>query len=350
MLKHARRTPDDETHARWLEQLALLLHAGIPLQAALPLLMQLQLAREQAYWQPVWTTVAQGHALSNGLTALSGFSTTDLALLAGGEDSGQLEPQLQRLANRRRRQLEVRRRILRAVRYPAGMLVGTLMIGGFLLLQVVPQFAQLYAQFGATLPLLTCAVLALSTGVQAHWHWLLPALAIPLAGALLAWRQRPSWRRRVLELLWRLPLAKRPTRLYWLALWHRALADLLAATLPLPDALARCASLVAPSPLSAGQNALQASVLTGHRLAQAVDQAPGYPDLSARMIALGEESGMLVTMLQTLATQYEQALDASCDSLLALLEPLLMALLGLLVGTLVMALYLPLFQLGQVMQ
>lgn len=350
MLKREGRTPDDEGHARWLEQLALLLRAGIPLQSALPLLMQLQQAGEQAYWQPVWTAVARGHALSTGLGTLRGFTATDLALLAGGEDSGQLEPQLQRLAGRRRRQLEVRRRILRAVRYPAGMLAGALLIGGFLLLQVVPQFATLYAQFGATLPLLTRGVLALSTGVQTHWPWLLPALVLPPTAALLAWRHRPSWRCRVLGLLWRLPLAKRPTRLYWLALWHRALADLLAAALPLPDALARCARLVAPSPLGTGQQALQASVLGGHRLAQAVDAAPGYPDLSAQMISLGEESGMLVAMLETLASQYEQALDTSCDSLLALLEPLLMALLGLLVGTLVMALYLPLFQLGQVMR
>lgn len=349
MLKRGPPVPDAEAHARWLEQLAMLLQAGISLQAALPLLMQLQLAREQPYWQPARTAIEQGRSLTQGLHGLRGFSATDLALLAGGEDSGQLVPQLQRLAARHRRQLDVRRRILRAVRYPACILVGALLIGGFLLLQIVPQFAQLYAQFGATLPTLTQVVLDLSLLVQQQWPWLLTATLLPPIAALLAWRHLAGWREHVFRLLWHLPLAQRPTRLYWLALWHRSLADLLAAALPLPDALTRCASLVAPSPLACAQPALQASVLAGHRLSRAVQDAPGYPDLSAQMLSLGEESGMLVAMLQALATQFEQALDTSCDNLLALLEPLLMALLGAVVGTLVMALYLPLFQLGQVM-
>lgn len=348
MLNRA-RAPDADARAAWLARLAALLEAGLPLQQALPLLALSRRDNERPHWRLLEQGVQQGLSLSRSLAAVPSFSTGDRALIACGEDSGQLAAQLQRLAASHLRAQGVRRQLRRALRYPLVVLGGTLLVTLFLLMEVVPTFAGLYGQFGARLPALTEAVLALS-----HWvtTWGLPASATLVGGILLlrqAWTHQQGLRRWLLARLWTLPLTRRVTRSHWLALWHRLLADQMEAGLPLPTALDRCADLVAESPLRSAQAGLKAGVEAGQPLSMLLTAAPGYPPDCGALVALGEESGLLVLLLRTLSDDFEQHFDEACQQLTSLVEPVLMALLGLVVGTLVMALYLPLFQLGQVM-
>lgn len=340
--------PDAIAHAAWLSRLSMLLMAGLPLQQALPLLRLNQPARFQPYWQRVVEGVEQGLTLSRSVQPLAGFTAMDRLLIACGEEGGRLEDQLSRLAGRHQRQLHVRRQVRKALRYPLVVMAGTLLVTGFLLARVVPEFATLYGQFGAALPALTQGVLNASDWLATDWPWLLTALLLPVLAHAVAWRYWSPWRHAVLSMLWHLPPARTATRTFWIGGWHRLLADLLGSGLTLPDALDRCAALVAESPLADGQSAIKQAVLSGRTLAAAIHDSANFPPESGSMIALGEESGMLVNMLETLANDFEQRFDSACEQLLALLEPLLMGLLGLLIGALVMALYLPLFQLGQV--
>lgn len=147
-------------------------------------------------------------------------------------------------------------------------------------------------------------------------------------------------------MMWRMPLIGAMTQAHWLGLWHRTLHETLRAGLPLLDALSETAALVQESPLALAQSNIADAVAQGQRLSESLAKWPAYPALSTQMIAIGEESGMLVNLLDELAQQFEAELESRCALLLKLLEPTLMAGLGVLVGTIVMALYLPLFELG----
>ncbi len=340
--------PDAAARQRWLQQLATLLQAGIALHPALDLLALQQTSQHHAYWLPVRHGIEQGRPLSACLAGLRGFSGSDSALLAIAEQAGQLDRQLARVATLQARRLALRRQILRTLRYPLLVLLGALLVSGFLLTHVVPGFAGLYQSFGAELPWLTQKILALSQLMQRIWAYGLVGLIALGFTAILAWHRSVRWRRQVHTLLWHSPVIGALTQAAWLGQWHRALHETLQAGLPFVDALGHAGRLMAESPLAAAQPRLQQAVQSGQRLSESMRREPFYPLLCSQMIAIGEESGMLVTLLQELARQFENDLDTRCEQVLKLLEPLLMAGLGVLVGIIVMALYLPLFQLGQV--
>lgn len=340
--------PDAVAQQRWLQQLATLLQAGIALHPALELLTLQQADTYRSYWRQVGQGVEQGQALSACLAELPGFARSDAALLAMAEQSGRLDLQLARLAELQARRLALRTRILRTLRYPLLVLLGALLVSGFLLTQVVPGFASLYQGFGADLPWLTRQVMALSAFLQSAWPWLLLTLLITAIALAQLWRRHAGWRRYLHRLLWYSPVTGAIARASWLGQWHRALHETLQAGLPFVDALAHSARQVAESPLAPSQPRLQQAVHGGQRLSEALAREPRYPAPCRQMIAIGEESGMLVALLRELARQFENDLDSRCEHALKLLEPVLMAGLGVLVGIIVMALYLPLFQLGQV--
>jgi len=331
---------------RWLQQLATLLKAGIALHPALELLSLQQPVAQQSYWLPVISGIEQGQSLSSVLAQQAGFRLSDTQLIAVAERSGQLDVQLERLAHEQARRLQLQQQVRSAMRYPLFVLIGALAVTVFLLWRVVPGFADLYRSFGAELPWLTQQIMALSQLVQ----WLaLPCLLMMGSAFLLArrqWQSSEKFRCRIFQVLWRLPLIGAMTQAHWLGLWHRTLHETLRAGLPLLDALSETAALVQESPLALAQSDIADAVAQGQRLSDSIAKWPSYPALSTQMIAIGEESGMLVSLLDELARQFEGELESRCALLLKLLEPTLMAGLGVLVGTIVMALYLPLFELG----
>lgn len=330
----------------WLQQLATLLKAGIALHPALELLSLQQPTAQQSYWQPVITGIEQGQSLSSVLAQQTGFRPSDIQLIAVAELSGQLDVQLERLAHGQARRLQLQQQVRSAMRYPLFVLIGALAVTVFLLWRVVPGFAELYRSFGAELPWLTQQIMALSQLVQ----WLgLPCLLTLCCLFFMArrqWHASSIFRSRMFRALWRLPLIGAMTQAHWLGLWHRTLHETLRAGLPLLAALSETAALVRESPLALAQSDIANAVSQGQRLSESIAKWPTYPALSTQMIAIGEESGMLVSLLDELAKQFEAELESRCALLLKLLEPTLMAGLGVLVGTIVMALYLPLFELG----
>jgi len=344
MSKPKPATPQQQQ--RWLQQLSTLLKAGIALHPALELLSLQQPEAQQRYWQPVITGIEQGQSLSSVLAHQRGFRSGDIQLIAVAERSGQLDVQLERLAHGQARRLQLQQQVRSAMRYPLFVLIGALAVTIFLLWRVVPGFADLYHSFGAELPWLTQQIMALSRQVQ----WLgLPCLLTLSAAFFLArrqWHTSALFRRHTFQTLWRMPLIGAMTQAHWLGLWHRTLHETLRAGLPLLDALSECAELVRESPLAPAQADIVDAVAQGQRLSDSIAKWPVYPALSAQMIAIGEESGMLVNLLDELTQQFEAELENRCAQVLKLLEPTLMAGLGVLVGTIVMALYLPLFELG----
>lgn len=331
---------------RWLQQLATLLKAGIALHPALELLSLQQSPAQQDYWSPVTAGIEQGQSLASVLARQDGFRSSDIQLIAIAERSGQLDRQLERLAQLQFRRLQLQEQLSNAIRYPLLVLLGALAVTGFLLWRVVPGFAELYRSFGAELPWLTQQIMAMSELVQSLGLPALLTLVLLFALARQQWHARPSFRRRSRQMLWHWPLVGALTQAHWLGLWHRTLHETLLAGMPLLEALQEAAELVHESPLGLAQNEIADAVAQGQRLSESIAKWQTYPALSAQIIAIGEESGMLVSLLEELARQFESELESRCARLLKLLEPSLMAGLGVLVGTIVMALYLPLFELG----
>lgn len=346
MSRSLTRTVTADQQQRWLQQLATLLQAGIALHPALKLLDLQQPAAQRPYWQPVIAGIEHGESLSSVLSRQRGFRPGDVKLIAIAERSGQLDRQLLRLARSQTRRLQLQQQVRSALRYPLFVLLGALSVTVFLLWRVVPGFADLYRSFGAELPWLTQQVMALSRHVQ----WLgLPCLLLITGLTLLArwqWGTRAGFRCHIHDMLWRLPLIGPMTQAHWLGLWHRTLHDSLQAGLPLLEALSETATLVQECPLAPAQSAVAVAVAQGQPLSASMACWRAFPAHGTQMIAIGEESGMLVSLLDELAQQFESELESRCALLLKLLEPTLMAFLGMLVGTIVMALYLPLFELG----
>jgi type IV pilus assembly protein PilC len=236
-----------------------------------------------------------------------------------------------------------------ALIYPSAVLGIACVVLTLILWFVVPAFQNIFASFDAELPWLTRLVIALSEGLQ---HYGLGVLMVMVA--VTAWlkrqvRSRPSWRRQLHRWLLQLPVAGPLTRHACTARWTRTLATLFAAGVPLTEALDAVQGITGHVLFQSATQSIQSQLIQGRSLSQAIDSTAGlFPSMVVQMCAIGEESGALDLMLTKTAEHYEREVDSTVARLSTLLEPFIMVVLGFLIGGLVMALYLPIFQLGQV--
>lgn len=345
----SRSRPDPRQRQAWLHQLGLLLQAGIDLHQGLRLLELQQPAHQQAYWAGIRAQIEAGHGLASSLAQADLLPAADQAMLASAEQTGGMDRQLLRVAARQRQRQQQRQRIRQATRYPLLLLLVATLVSLWLITYLVPGFASLYASLGAELPAATRLLLRLAAHLTATWPVYL-TLLLGLGGlALLAWRRLPGCRRRLWRLAWHLPGLHPPVRALWLSGWHAALGDCLQAGLPYLTALACAQATTGDSPLQAVQGRLAQAVAAGHPLSAPLSTAPCYPAGDVALIRIGEHTGRLSELLLFLADQHARQAEDSLNQLTRLIEPLLMALIGLLIGSIVLALYLPLFQLGQVL-
>jgi type IV pilus assembly protein PilC len=335
---------------QFTRQLATLLHAGVPLLQAFDILGRGEgNAALKALIRELRSQVEGGVALNQALRQHAAFDALYCNLVAVGELAGMLDTMLERLANHLEKSEALRTTIRSALIYPSAVLVIAGIVLVLILVFVVPAFQNIFASFGAELPWLTQVVIALSEGLQ---HYGLGVLALL---CLAAWwlkrqvQQRTLWRRHVHRVLLRLPIAGPLTRHACTARWTRTLATLFAAGVPLTEALDAVQDVTGHVLFQEATQTMQAQLIQGQALSRALEGTEGlFPPMVVQMCAIGEESGALDHMLEKTAEHYEREVDSTVARLSTLLEPFIMVVLGLLIGGLVMALYLPIFQLGQV--
>jgi type IV pilus assembly protein PilC len=335
---------------QFTRQLATLLHAGVPLLQAFDILGRGEgNAALKALIRELRSQVEGGVALNQALRQHAAFDALYCNLVAVGELAGMLDTMLERLANHLEKSEALRTTIRSALIYPSAVLVIAGIVLVLILVFVVPAFQNIFASFGAELPWLTQVVIALSEGLQ---HYGLGVLALL---CLAAWwlkrqvQQRTLWRRHVHRVLLRLPIAGPLTRHACTARWTRTLATLFAAGVPLTEALDAVQGVTGHVLFQEATQTMQAQLIQGQALSRALEGTEGlFPPMVVQMCAIGEESGALDHMLEKTAEHYEREVDSTVARLSTLLEPFIMVVLGLLIGGLVMALYLPIFQLGQV--
>jgi type IV pilus assembly protein PilC len=335
---------------QFTRQLATLLHAGVPLLQAFDILDRGESnAALKILIRELRTQVEGGVALNQALRQHTAFDALYCNLVAVGELAGLLDTMLERLASHLEKSEALRTTIRSALIYPSAVLAIAGLVLVLILVFVVPAFQNIFASFGAELPWLTRGVIALSEGLQQHGLWLLVLTTFAAWWLRRQVQQRINWRRTLHRLLLLLPIAGPLTRHACTARWTRTLATLFAAGVPLTEALEAVQGVTGHLMFQAATQAIQAQLIQGQALSRALDSTEGlFPPMVVQMCAIGEESGALDHMLEKTAEHYEREVDSTVARLSTLLEPFIMVVLGLLIGGLVMALYLPIFQLGQV--
>ena len=350
--------PEPELLA-FTRQLRVLLQAGLPLLAGLDLMAQghpprhtLELVRH------LRRQIMAGRSLHAALGALAHMPRAYTHSIAAGEASGSLPQVLQRLAEELESRLTLARQLRAALTYPLLVLLIALAVMGVMMVWVIPAFEGMFSALGGQLPAATRWVLALSHGVTAHGPGLVSGLALALLTLMATWRH-PQGRRWLLEVWWRVPGWGGLHRLGCQARWTRALATLSAAGLPLTDALTHLSGLSGHPRFDAATHHIRRALVQGQSLTRALarfgpqrvrrHEPELFSGMMLQMTHIGEESGSLDVLLERAAQQLEHDLAQRVAALSRLVEPALMVGLGGLVGGLVIALYLPLFQLGQIL-
>ncbi len=336
--------------AQFTRQLATLLHAGIPLLQALDILKGGENnATLKSMLIALHTDIEGGIALSHALRTHPNFDALYCNLIAVGELTGMLDVMLDRLANYLEKSEALRTTLRTALVYPSAVMSIATVVLILILLFVVPAFQNIFASFGAELPWLTRWVMAMSQGLQEYGLILLMAVTATTWWTRQQLHKRMHWRRHWHRWLLRIPVVGALSSDACTARWARTLATLFTAGVPLTEALEAIQDVTTNVLFQEATQSIRTQIIEGHALSQALESTKGlFPNMLVQMCSIGEESGALDHMLVKTAEHYEREVESTVARLSTLLEPFIMVVLGLLIGGIVMALYLPIFQLGQV--
>ncbi len=276
------------------------------------------------------------------------FDQLTCNLVHAGEQAGILETLLDKIASYKEKTEAIKSKVKKALFYPTAVLVVAFIISAILLIFVIPQFQTLFAGFGADLPALTLAVIALSQIFQEWWWAIFGGLGLGIYAFLEAKKRSVPMQHALDRFSLKIPVIGDILTKAALARYARTTATMFAAGVPLVEALESVAGAVGNIVYGSAILTMRDEVSTGTSLTDSMQHTNVFPNMVIQMVAIGEEAGSLDTMLGKVADFYEAEVDDAVDALSSLLEPLIMAVLGGLVGTLVIAMYLPIFKMGQV--
>jgi type IV pilus assembly protein PilC len=331
-------------------QLATMMTAGIPLVQSFdivgaghenPAMQKLILA--------IKADVEGGTALADALAKHPlHFDDLFVSLVAAGEQAGALETLLDKIATYKEKTEAIKKKIKKALFYPAAVVVVALVVTVILLIYVIPEFESLFQGFGADLPAFTRFVIDISKFVQSTGWLLLLGTVGGVWGFLYAKKRNRAVQHFVDRAMLKIPILGTILHKSAIARYARTLSTTFAAGVPLVEALSSVAGATGNIVYEGAVNRMRDEVATGQRLQRAMENTDLFPNMVNQMIAVGEESGSLDAMSAKVADFYEEEVDNAVDSMSSLLEPLIMAILGVLVGGLVIAMYLPIFKMGAV--
>ncbi|HEY4210549.1 MAG TPA: type II secretion system F family protein [Steroidobacteraceae bacterium] len=346
--KGGRVKPEDI--AIFSRQLATMLAAGIPLVQAFEIVGN---GNDKPAMQKLILDVKADVEGGTSLHEALGkhplyFDDLFVNLVEAGEQAGALESLLDKIATYKEKTEALKKKVKKALFYPAAVLVVAVIVTVILLIFVIPQFESLFKGFGADLPAFTQAVIDLSRFVQDKGIFL--AIVAGGAGyAFMYFKKRSKAMRQFLDrAALKFPIIGPILNKSAIARYARTLSTMFAAGVPLVEALESVAGATGNIVYENAVMKMKDEVATGQRLQRAMESTGLFPNMVVQMIAVGEESGSLDEMSGKVATFYEAEVDNAVDSMSSLLEPLIMAILGVLVGGLVIAMYLPIFKLGSV--
>jgi type IV pilus assembly protein PilC len=332
------------------QELATLLKAGMPLVQSLDLLKsRVTSPTFRAVLNDVHEKVRSGTALSDAF-ALQGdlFPRVYTASLLAGERSGNLDAVLRRYVEYTKIIATVKRKTVSALVYPAILITLALVLVAIIVLKVVPAFADFYSSFGADLPIATRLILRVSELLRAQFL-LIVFSVIAVVVAVIGWIRQPGQKSRFDHVLLNLPVLGQVARKFATSQMARTLATLLGGGLPLVNALDIAAKSIGNQYMAKQLDVVSARVREGQSFAAALEARGEFPEVAVKMAEVGESTGALQDMLNTVADFYDEEISTSMERFVTLVEPILLVIMGIVIAGLLLALYMPLFQLSSVL-
>ncbi|MBI3402761.1 MAG: type II secretion system F family protein [Acidobacteria bacterium] len=332
------------------QELATLLKAGMPLVQSLDLLKRRVTAPAfKTVLTDIHEKVRSGTALSDAFGAHGElFSRVYVASLLAGERSGNLDAVLRRYVEYTKIISTLKRKIVSAMAYPAILILLALVLVSIIVLKVIPAFSDFYASFGADLPLITRIIVGASEFIRTQFVLILVAIGA-VTFAVFGWIRRPGQKARFDHLVLRVPLVGPVAQKFATTQMARTLATLLGGGLPLVNALDIAANSVGNQFMAQQLGVVSARVREGESFAAALEARGVFPDVAVKMAEVGESTGALQDMLNTVADFYDEEIATNMERFITLVEPVLLVIIGIVLAGVLLALYMPLFQLTSVM-
>ncbi len=336
--------------AIFARQIATMMQAGVPLVQSFeiigqgnekPLMQKLimEVKAEVEGGAPLAETLAK-HPLY--------FDCLFVNLVNAGEQSGSLELMLDKLATYKEKTEALKKKVKSAMMYPISVIVVAVVVTSILLIFVVPQFEEIFANFGAELPALTLFVIAISKFLQAWWWAFLLGIGGIIYGAMRLKKTSPKFQIAVDKFALRAPIFGEIATKSSIARFARTLETMSTAGVPLVEAMDSVAGATGNIVYEEATLKIKDEVAQGTQLQTSMRNTNLFPNMVIQMVAIGEEAGSIDDMLGKVADFYEQEVDNLVDALTSMMEPLIMSVLGVLIGGLIVAMYLPIFKLGAV--
>lgn len=331
-------------------QLATMMKAGLPLMQAFEIVARGHSNPSMTEMlMQVRSDVEQGSVLGKSFSKYPKyFDRFYCNLVSAGESGGVLESLLDKLAVYKEKTQAIKKKVKTALTYPIAIIVVAIALIFIMMMFVLPAFKEVYANMGAELPSLTQLVMNLSD-LFVDYGWIMIILLIVSAFGLYKLHEKsPTFQKRIDAFILRLPVFGTIVRKATIARWARTTSTLFAAGVPLVEVLDSVAGASGNILYEEATQDIRAKVTQGLSLTSSMQSTDMFPNMVIQMAAIGEESGSLDDMLNKAAEFYEDEVDNSVSRLSHLMEPIIMVVLGSLIGILLIAMYLPLFNLGNV--
>ena len=336
--------------AVFARQLATMMAAGVPMVQGFEIVAGGQSnPRMKEMLTDIKTDIEGGSALNEALAKHPvQFDELFCNLVRAGEGAGVLDVVLDTIATYKENIENIKGKIKKAMFYPAAVLSVAILVSCVLLIFVIPQFENVFKNFGAELPAFTQMLVDMSRFMVSYWWLMLLIFAGTVFGIMVLYKRSERFQHLIGRLLLKLPVVGLILRQSAIARFARTLGVTFKAGVPLVEALDSVASATGSVVYNDAVKRIREDVSVGHQLQLAMRQTDLFPNMVVQMVAIGEEAGALDKMLFKVAEFYETEVNNAVDALSSLLEPLIMVFIGVIVGGMVVGMYLPIFKLGAV--
>jgi len=337
--------------AIFCRQFATMVNSGLPILRALSILADQTESKELAkVLVQARTDVEQGSSLSGAMGKHpKAFNNTFIAMVKAGETGGVLDDVLLQLADQIEKEVSLRRQIKSAMTYPVVVVALVVLIMSAMLLFIVPQFETIYASLDSKLPLPTTVLLAMSRVFTKYW-WMVILASVGAAILFKRYKKSDRGRARIDAIKIKVPVFGPLFHKVAIARFSSTLSMLMRAGVPILQALEIVKDTVNNQVISSAVEDVKTSVREGESIAKPLGKHSVFPPMVVQMMAVGEETGAVDTMLDKVSEFYNQEVKATVEALTSLIEPLLIAIIGGAVGAAVVALYMPMFNIINVIE
>jgi type IV pilus assembly protein PilC len=341
-----RRKVKQEQFVIFNQQFVTLIHAGLPIIQSLELLIKRQRnVFFRSVLQSVRDRVRSGELLSEAFEAQKVFPKVYTTTLLAGEKSGNLEEVLGRYIAFQRLAVSFRKKLISSLVYPALLVAMLIVMMTFLITFVVPQFANLYHTLGAELPPVTSVMLAIGVNAKHYFLYLLVVFGV-IGSFLWRWMKSESGSAQMDRIKIKTPMLGEIWLKYQVAVFARMLSTLLSGGLSLVPSLETAGESMQSRLMAQGIIASTRGVREGQGLAKSLEETKVFPQMSVEMIEVGESTGALPAMLNSISEFYEEDVQNALATAMALIEPIILIVMGVVVAFVLISLYLPIFSLG----